>query len=186
MSYLIGGHVTDWAVCLYGLQLIQTPVQLLHGLHSQLLVGLICQQTHGHVIRSKRIHVHSRASRDHVCRSEGPGVARSYGRSARWTSGRRRGRGGGVYAQFLHLASLHRYLRKFRKVVCSDKLRLELLFADSLSLKLLSSRSPSFPLHLCTLQTPSHSVWFPHPLSGLSSLFIPRLCTTLLNEWHAN
>lgn len=133
LSYLIGGHVTDWAVCLYGLQLIQTPVQLLHGLHSQLLVGLICQQTHGHVIRPKRIHVHCRAPRHHVCRSEGPRVARSFG-SARWTSGRRRGRGGGVYAQLLHLVTLHHYLRKFRKVVRSDKLRLELLFADSLSL----------------------------------------------------
>jgi len=41
-SYLVGGHVTNRAVGLDGLQLVQTPVQLLHCLHGQLLVCLIC------------------------------------------------------------------------------------------------------------------------------------------------
>ena len=113
--YLVGGHVTDRAVGLDGLQLVQTPVQLLHCLHSQFLVGLICQQTHGHVIRPERIHVHGRTPWHHACRSEGPGVAWSYRGLARRTSGSRRGRGGGVHTKLLHLVPLH-HLRKFTEV----------------------------------------------------------------------
>lgn len=41
-AHLVGGHVTDGAMCLDGLQLVQTPVQLLQGLPSQLLVCLVC------------------------------------------------------------------------------------------------------------------------------------------------
>ena len=41
-SYLVGGHLADRVPGLQGLQLVQTPVQLLEGLGGQLLVGLLC------------------------------------------------------------------------------------------------------------------------------------------------
>lgn len=50
-SHLCRGHVANRAVRLYSLQLVQAPVKLLHGLHGQLLVGFIWEQTHGHVFR---------------------------------------------------------------------------------------------------------------------------------------
>lgn len=169
LSYLVGGHVTDWAVGLYCLQLIQTPVQLLHGLHSQCLVGLICQQTHGHVFRPKWIHVHRGAPWHHVRGSKRPCVAWSYGGRARWTSRWCRGSGGGVNADLLHLiahstttskASAWSYFRQTRAkvTVCVHTL--------SLSLYSLFQCVASFPLLSCTLQTPSHSVWLPRPLAG--------------------
>jgi hypothetical protein len=40
--YLERRHVGDGAVSLDGFQLVQTPVQLLHRLHSHLHVTLIC------------------------------------------------------------------------------------------------------------------------------------------------
>lgn len=59
LSYLGGGHVADRAVGLDGLQLVQTPLQLLHCLHGQFLVRVICQQTAGtqrHTVRTDRAH----------------------------------------------------------------------------------------------------------------------------------
>lgn len=59
LSYLVGGHVTDRAVGLDGFQLVQTPVQLLHRLHGQFLVRLICQQaasTQRHTVRTDGAH----------------------------------------------------------------------------------------------------------------------------------
>lgn len=43
--YLVRGHFADGVPGLQGLQLIQAPVQLLHGLASQFLVGLLCEKT---------------------------------------------------------------------------------------------------------------------------------------------
>lgn len=166
LSYLVGGHVADRAVGLDCFQLVQTPVQLLHGFHSQLLVGLICQQTHGHIIRTQRIHIHTGAPWHHTRRSKCPRVAWSYRGLARRTSGRCSGRGGGVYTELLHLVTLH-HLRKFREVVLSDKLRLELLFADSLSVASFSP-FPLFPLALVRSANPLPLCLVPPPLLKLS------------------
>lgn len=68
-----------------------------------------------------------------------------------------------MYTELLHLVMLH-HLRKFREVAVSDKLRLELLFADSLSV-VSFSQYPLFPSLSCAPQPPSHSVWFARPLS---------------------
>lgn len=84
-SYLGGGHVADRAVGLDGLQLVQAPVQLLHGVHGQLLVRLICQQaaaTQGHAVRTHVAHGalarHSQAASPH--RSSPGGLLRLLGR----------------------------------------------------------------------------------------------------------
>lgn len=41
LAYLVGGHFADGAVCLDGLQLVQTPVQLLQCVQCELLVLLV-------------------------------------------------------------------------------------------------------------------------------------------------
>lgn len=75
-SHLVGGHVADGAVRLDGFQLIQTPVQLLHGLHRQLLVGLVWIKTHRNRGTMKiLLHGHSSTARQTFLH---PGLAQAH------------------------------------------------------------------------------------------------------------